>query len=73
MTNSMYGLLFTFLVGIFFLFVLFLSKYLKNKKNFLVFLLGLTFSVMIGMGVFGLLEEIIECFSNVKYSYLIIF
>lgn len=73
MTNSMYGLLFTFLVGIFFLFVLFLSKYLKNKKNFLVFLLGLTFSVMIGMGVFGLLDEIIECFSNVKYSYLIIF
>ncbi len=73
MTNSMYGLLFSLLVGAFFLFVLFLSKYLKKKKNFLVFLLGLTFSVMIGMSLFGLLDEILECFSNVKYSYLIIF
>lgn len=73
MTNSMYGLLFTFLVGLFFLLVLFISKYLKMKKDFLVFLLGLTFSVMIGMVLFGLLPETLECFSNIKNSYLLIF
>lgn len=73
MTNSMYGLLFTFLVGIFFLVVLFVSKFLQQKKNFLVFLLGLTFSLMIGMALFGLIPEAIEVLSSLKNYYLIIF
>lgn len=72
MTNSMYGILFTTLVGVFFLITVLLSKFVSKKKNFLVFLLGFTFSIMIGMVIFSLYPEAKEIFINKKHYNLII-
>ncbi len=75
MTNNLYGLLFTFLVGIFFLIILAISGILKKKHNFVVTCIGLTFSVMLGMIFFGLLPEAIELLeeTNHKFIFLILF
>lgn len=72
MTNSMYGILFTTLVGVFFLITVLLSKFVSKKKNFLVFLLGFTFSIMMGMVIFSLYPEAKEIFINKKHYNLII-
>ena len=68
MTNSMYGILFTTLVGVFFLITVLLSKFVSKKKNFLVFLLGFTFSIMVGMVIFSLYPEAKEIFINKKLT-----
>lgn len=65
MNNDMYGILFTFLVGISFLVVLIISKYLKKNNNFVIFALGLSFTIMIGMIMFDLLPEVYELFGDI--------
>lgn len=70
MTNSMYGILFNVIVSVLFLVVLLLSNFLRNKKKFINFSLGLTLSVMVGMIFLGLIPEAMEGFGNTTDSYI---
>ena len=57
-----YGLLFTFLVGIFILVGAFIVIALKSKERIINFSVGLSFSVMIGLVIFDLIPEEYEIF-----------
>lgn len=59
--EELFGLIFTLVVGLAFIFDLLLLKLFKNKKYF-TYLFGLTFSIMIGMIIFDIFPEILEIF-----------
>lgn len=57
-----YGLLFTFLVGVFILIGAFIVIAMKSKEKIINFSVGLSFSVMAGLIVFDLIPEEYEIF-----------
>lgn len=56
----LYGLIFTFIVGLFFLIGIFLLENSKNKEKLSIFTISLAFVVMLGLLIFDLLPELIE-------------
>lgn len=71
-----YGLLFTFLVGIFILIGAFIVIALKSKEKVINFSIGLSFSVMVGLVIFDLIPEERDIFMGqfrTFYIYLLIF
>ena len=67
-----YGVLLTILAGTFFLVGALLTLFFQRKTRFLDFILGLAFSITLGIVVYDLLPETIELFQNVIGFYRIL-
>lgn len=75
--NSIYALLFSFIIGLFFLIGFLVVHFVKRRKELTIISIGMAFTVMIGMLFLDLGPEIIEMMNEIEllliYKVILVF